>query len=150
MGQLNFPDYSFKIKVINEKKQIFDRIRKKYVALQPEELVRQHMIEYLIEEKGYPASLIGNEVSLSYNGMQKRCDTVVYGNDGRPLMIIEYKAPSIALSQKTFDQVAIYNSQLRVQYLLMSNGLQHYCCKVDLDTRGCEFLKELPVYIELV
>lgn len=150
MGQLNFPEYAFKIKVINGKKHIFDRLRKKYVALQPEELVRQHMIEYLIEEKTYPQNLIGNEIPLKYNDLSKRCDSVVYDAYGKPIMIIEYKAPTIEINQKTFDQIALYNSQLRVKYLLISNGLQHFCCKVDLETRACEFLKEIPRYKELL
>lgn len=150
MGQLNFPDYAFKIKVINGRKHIFDRLRRKYVVLQPEELVRQHMTEYLIAEKGYPAALIGNEISLTYNGMQKRCDAVVYNSNGQAIMIIEYKAPTTEISQKTFDQIAIYNSQLQVKYLLVSNGLKHFCCKIDFETMGYEFLVEVPVYIDLV
>lgn len=150
MGQLNFPDYAFKIKVMNGKKHIFDRLRKKYVVLQPEELVRQNMIEYLVTEKDYPATLVGNEISLTYNKLKKRCDSVVYGNDGKPLMIIEYKAPTVEISQKTFDQLAIYNSQLQVKYLLVSNGLKHFCCKIDFETMGVEFLVEVPSYGELV
>ncbi len=150
MGQLNFPNYAFKIKVINEKRYIFDRLRKKYVALQPEELVRQHMVEYLIQEKNYKASLISNETALTYNGMQKRCDTVVYGTNGQPIMIIEYKAPTVEISQKTFDQIVLYNSQLQVKYLLISNGLKHFCCKINFETMTHTFLDQVPNYEELI
>ncbi len=146
---LNFPAYSFKIKNENGRKMIFDRLRRKYVALQPEEWVRQNMTEFLVREKKYPATLLGNEISLTCNGLQKRCDTVVYGTRGEPLMIVEYKAPSVEITQKTFDQIAIYNTQLQVRYLLISNGLQHFCCKVDLTTNKLHFLMEIPFYEEL-
>ncbi len=148
MTQLNFPAYAFSIKVINDKPHIFDQLRKKFVALQPEEWVRQHMIQYLIEEKKYPASLMNNEISLSYNGMQKRCDSVVYDRNGKALMIIEYKAPTEKISQKTFDQIVLYNSQLLVNYLLISNGLSHYCCQINPDN-SCSFLKDIPLYENL-
>lgn len=148
--QLNFPNYSFKMKKENGRMFIFDRLRKKHVALQPEEWVRQHMIEFLIEEKKYPPSLIGNEISLMLNGMQKRCDSVVYDRDGSPLMIIEYKAPSVKISQDTFDQILVYNTQLCVKYLLVSNGLQHCCCVVNLTNRTFSFLEEIPEFDSLI
>jgi len=150
MSQLNFPLYAFKIKEANGRKLIFDRLRRKFVILQPEELVRQNMIEYLVTEKGYPVTLIGNEISLIYNGLKKRCDSVVYGSHGNPIMIVEYKAPSVEICQKTFDQIAIYNSQLKVKYLLISNGLKHFCCKIDFETMGYQFLVDIPTYGELV
>lgn len=150
MHQLNFPSYSFKIKTEDGKKLIFDRLRKKYVALQPEEIVRQHMISYLIEEKHYPASLMNNEISISYNGLDKRCDSVVYKNNAQPIMIIEYKAPSIKISQDTFDQIAVYNMKLHVDYLLISNGINHFCCKVDRESHQLHFLKDIPTYEELI
>lgn len=150
MSSLNFPSYTFKIKDMDGRKYIFDRLRKKYVALQPEEWVRQHMIEYLVSDLKYPASLIGNEISLTYNGLQKRCDSVVYNKHGEAIMIIEYKAPTVEITQKTFDQIALYNTQLKVKYLLVSNGLRHFCCKVDLDGKGFSFLQSIPCFEELV
>lgn len=149
MSSLNFPAYSFNIKDINGRKFIFDRLRRKFVALQPEEWVRQNMIEYLVSELKYPTSLIGNEISLTYNSMQKRCDSVVYNNKGEALMIIEYKAPQIDITQRTFDQIALYNTQLKVKYLLISNGIKHFCCKVDA-AKGITFLQNIPKYTELV
>lgn len=150
MSSLNFPAYTFNIKNINGRKFIFDRLRKKFVALQPEEWVRQNMIEYLVSDLKYPASLIGNEISLTYNSMQKRCDSVVYNNRGEAIMIIEYKAPNVDITQKTFDQIALYNTQLKVKFLLVSNGLKHYCCKVDLSSSGISFLQNIPKYEELI
>lgn len=150
MSSLNFPAYTFKIKTIDGKKCIYDRLRRKFVALQPEEWVRQHMIEFLIEELGYPEGLIGNEISLTYNGLQKRCDSVVYNRNREPLMIVEYKAPTIEITQKTFDQISLYNTQLKVKFLLISNGFNHYCCKVDLENIKLSFLKEIPSYKEIL
>ncbi len=150
MSSLNFPTYSFRIKTTDGKKYIFDRIRKKFVALQPEEWVRQNMIEFLIAEKNYPETLIGNEVSLVYNNLQRRCDSVIYSTAGKPLMIIEYKAPTVEISQNTFDQICVYNKELNVDFLLISNGLQHYCCKVDNDRNQLFFLQEIPDYEKII
>jgi len=149
MSSLNFPDYSFKIKEVNGQKFIFDRLRRKYVALQPEEFVRQHMIEFLVEELHYPATLIGNEISLVYNGMQKRCDSVVYGKHGEPLMIIEYKAPTVEITQRTFDQIAVYNIKLKVKHLVVSNGIRHFYCKINIEDNSFQFLEKIPIYEEL-
>ncbi len=149
MASLNFPAYSFKIKTEGNRKFIFDRLRKKYVSLQPEEWVRQHMIEFLIAEKHYPPTLIGNEISLTCNSLQRRCDTVVYNNFGTPVMIIEYKAPMVEITQQVFDQISMYNRQLKVEYLLVSNGLKHYCCKVDFGENKYIFLENIPNYLEL-
>ena len=146
MLQLNFPPYTFKTKKQNEKIFIFDKIRKKYVLLTPEEWVRQNMVSFLVSEKNYPVSLLANEVSIKYNELSKRCDTVVYDKQGKPLLIAEYKSPTVEISQKTFDQIAVYNHQLKVEYLLVSNGLQHFCCKVDFSTMSTEYLPEIPEY----
>lgn len=116
----------------------------------PEEIVRQHLIHYLIESKGYPKNLISVEMSLIYNQMQKRCDIVVFNKNAEPLLIIECKAPSIPLSQKVFDQVALYNLNLKVPYLIISNGEDCYCSKIDLITRQFIFLHEIPEYSTLV
>ncbi|MCR5297742.1 MAG: type I restriction enzyme HsdR N-terminal domain-containing protein [Paludibacteraceae bacterium] len=147
MNVLNFPDYQFKIRVQHTRREIFDEIRKKWVALQPEELVRQNMVRYLREEKGYPATHIANEVSVELNGMRKRCDTVVYDGTGRPLMLIEYKAPTIAITQKTFDQILTYNTEMKVAWLLVSNGLQHIVCRAE--GKQVEFYEEIPPYDRL-
>lgn len=147
MNVLNFPDYQFKIRVQNTRREIFDEIRKKWVALQPEELVRQNMVRYLREEKGYPATHIANEVSVELNGMRKRCDTVVYDGTGRPLMLIEYKAPTIAITQKTFDQILTYNTEMKVAWLLVSNGFQHIVCRAE--GKQVEFYEEIPPYDRL-
>ncbi|MDR0872294.1 MAG: type I restriction enzyme HsdR N-terminal domain-containing protein [Prevotellaceae bacterium] len=148
MQSLNFPPYSFKIKKEKEKFSIFCRTRKRYVALTPEEWVRQHFTEFLITEKHYPPALLANEVQIELNGLKKRCDTVIYNRQCEPLMIVEYKAPEVAITQKTFDQIAVYNMRLNVRYLVVSNGLSHYCCRVE--EGKIEFLAEIPAYEEIV
>lgn len=132
------------IKESGGKKVIFDRCRKKHVALTPEEWVRQNMVEFLINEKGFSDALIANEVLVEVSGMRKRCDTVVYGAEGLPILIVEYKAPHINITQETFDQIAMYNFRLRVSFLIVSNGLEHYCCEVDYENRRYNFLPEIP------
>ena len=150
MWQLNFPAYSFQTKKQGGKIFIFDKIRKKYVLLTPEEWVRQNMTSFLVREKNYPLALLVNEVSIKYNELSKRCDTVVYNRNGKPLLIAEYKSPAVEISQKTFDQIVLYNHQLKVEYLLVSNGLQHFCCKVDFERMTTEYLPEIPDYQSLV
>ena len=150
MWKLNFPSYSFTTKKENGKPYIFDKIRKKYVLLTPEEWVRQNMVRFLVSEKNYPASLLANEVSIKYNELSKRCDTIVYSRAGKPLMIAEYKSADVEITQKTFDQIVVYNHQLKVEYLLVSNGLQHYCCKVNFEKMTTEYLQEIPDYDLLV
>ena len=146
MKKLNFPSYQFKIKSENNRKQIFDDIRKKYVRLTPEEWVRQHLAKHLIIEKKYPAGLIAIEAGLNYNGLKKRSDLVAYNNQGKPILIAECKAPNIKLTQSTFDQAAIYNMSLKVNYLLITNGLEHYCCSIDHKKKEFYFLSEIPIY----
>ena len=146
MMQLNLPEAEVKIKKINKKDYIFDRLRKQYVRLTPEEYVRQQFISFLIEHKGYPTGLLVNEISIDLGNVRKRCDTVLYDNYLRPLMIIEYKSPAVAISQKTFDQIARYNLVLQVPWLIVSNGLQHFCCHTDPDKNKYVFLKDIPEY----
>lgn len=129
---------------------ILDIIRRKYVALTPEEWVRQHFIHYLIEHKSYPASLMANEVFLKSGSKTLRADSVLYDRNLHPKMIIEYKAASVPISPAVFDQIAAYNILLHVDYLIVSNGMQHYCCKIDYDERRYTFLKEIPDYKDLV
>jgi hypothetical protein len=126
--------------------EIFDRLRLKHVVLTPEEWVRQHFVNYMIQEKRFPASLMANEIGLTLNGTKRRCDTVVFNRSGSPLMIVEYKAPSIAITQKVFDQIVRYNMVLQAKYLTVSNGLMHYCCHIDLANHSYAFLPELPDY----
>lgn len=132
-----------------DKVQIWDIIRRKYLVLTPEEWVRQHFIHYLIEHKGYPVALLANEVTLKLNGTTKRCDTVLYTSTLAPRMIIEYKAPQITITQSVFDQIGRYNLTFKVDYLIVSNGLQHYCCQMDYEKKTYIFLKEIPDYKEL-
>ena len=149
MNSLNLPPYPIKITERGEKRLIFDFLRRKYVALTPEEWVRQHFVHYLIEHKGYPKGLMGNEVELRVGDKRLRCDTILYNKEAKPRMIIEYKAPTIQLQQKTFDQISVYNLLLKVDYLVVSNGLQHYCCKMDYEHQRYSFLKEIPDYENL-
>ena len=128
---------------------VFDVLRRKYVALTPEEWVRQQFVHYLIKQKGYPAECIGNEVSISLNGTRKRCDSVVYGQQAEPLMIIEYKSPSVDISQQVFEQISRYNIKLRVKWLIVSNGLQHYCCQIDYESGVCQFVEDIPAYNDI-
>ena len=150
MLQLNLPEYNFRIKKQDEKLFIFDSQRKKYVSLTPEEWVRQHFIQFLIEEKGYPAAYLSIEKQLSMNGMKKRCDAILYNIHASPILIIEFKAPTVAITQATFDQVAVYNAKLKVDYFMISNGIEHYCCKVDTKNSHYEFLVELPEYKQIL
>lgn len=149
MLSLNLPEFETKISLNKGKYVIWDVLRRKNVALTPEEWVRQHFIHYLIHHKGYPQSLMANEVQVSLNSTKKRCDTVLYRRDLTARMIIEYKAPDIEITQNVFDQITRYNMVLRADYLIVSNGLQHYCCKLDYQTNSYVFLKDIPAYNEL-
>lgn len=146
MLSLNLPVFDIKIRIRNGKKVIFDQIRRRYVALTPEEWVRQHFVSFLIIHKGYPKELMANEMQINLNGMKKRCDTVLYNRNLQPQMIIEYKSPSVPITQAVFDQIMRYNSVLRVEYLLVSNGLQHYCCQMDYQHNRYVFLRDIPDY----
>ena len=149
MEMLNLPSAELKIKEEGGQKYVFDPLRRRHVRLTPEEWVRQHFVHFLIEHRGYPKELLANEVSLSLNSTTKRCDTVLYDREARPRMIVEYKAPHIQLSQRTFDQVSRYNIVLRVPYLIVSNGIQHYCCRIDYEHGTYQFLPEIPAYADL-
>lgn len=128
---------------------IFDNLRRIYVALTPEEWVRQHFIHYLIEQHNYPATLMANETSITLNNTRRRCDTVVYDRTLRPRMIIEYKAPTVKIDSKVFAQISRYNLVLRVDYLVVSNGLQHYCCKMDYANNRYTFMQGIPPHHEI-
>ena len=146
MSLLNLPGYEAKIREKEGKREIFDRLRRCYVTLTPEEWVRQHFVNMLIEYKGYPATLTANEVSITLNGMMRRCDTVVYDKNLRPIAIVEYKAPTVKIDEKVFAQIARYNLVLKVNFLIVSNGLQHFCCKMDYEKNSYSFLREIPAY----
>ena len=146
MFRLNLPPYPIKIQEKGEKRQIFDFLRRKWVALTPEEWVRQHFTHFLVEQKNYPQALLANEVELRIGEKRLRCDTLLYNKELRPRMIIEYKAPTIQIQQKTFDQISVYNLLLKVDYLVVSNGLSHYCCKMDYEHQSYQFLKDIPDY----
>ena len=149
MESLNLPTYSFNIKFQEQRKYIFDTLRKKYVLLTPEEWVRQNFLKYLIEEKKYPASLISVEMEFKLNKLSKRSDAVVFDRKGKPVMIIECKATSVKVDQLVFEQIARYNMQLMVNYLIVTNGLNHYCCKIDFENQSYTFLKDIPEYQEI-
>ena len=125
---------------------IFDPLRRKYVSLTPEEWVRQHFVNYLTTCLGYPSSLLANEVELQIGQKHLRCDTIVYGKQAEPRMIVEYKDPHITLTQKVFDQISVYNLLLHVDYLVVSNGMQHFCCQMDYENQKYLFLEEIPRY----
>ena len=144
MLPLNLPNFDIKVKKSADQLLVWDETRRKYVALTPEEWVRQHFVHFLISEKGYRQELIANEVSIKLNGTAKRCDTVIYDRLLAPLMIVEYKAPSITITPKVFDQIVRYNRVLHVQYLIVSNGIRHFCCQIDYETLSYRFLKEIP------
>lgn len=146
MVQLNLPPYQIRVKETGVRKQIFDILRRKYVALTPEEWVRQHFIHYLIEHKNYPASLLANEVPLQIGEKRMRADSVLYDNQLHPRIIIEYKAPNITLTQKVFDQITVYNLLLHVDYLIVSNGMTTYICKMDYEKQTYKFLETIPNY----
>lgn len=146
MQKLNLPNYIFKLKSNENKTLIFDKWRKKYMVLTPEEWVRQHFVQYLIDEKKYPVSLIAIEKQFTINNLKKRTDIVIFSSDGLPDIIVECKAPKIKISQDTFDQIARYNLKLNANYLVVTNGLQHYFCKLDKKNETYIFLKDIPNY----
>lgn len=148
MLALNLPPIDPKIKKA-DKLYIWDRIRKKYVALTPEEWVRVHFVDYLINQIKCPESLIANEIQINLNGMKKRCDTVIYNNKLIPVAIVEYKAPDVKITQEVFDQIVRYNITLKVNYLIVSNGIEHFCCKMNYDELTYDFLADIPCYSEL-
>ena len=146
MDKLNFPTYAFKVKGQGEEKKIFDEIRKKYIILTPEEWVRQNLVRYLIREKNYPSGLFKVETGLKYNNLAKRTDVVVYNPQAEVVLIVECKAPGVTINQDPFNQIAMYNKELQGKYLIVTNGLSHYCCKMDYENGEHKFLDEIPDY----
>ncbi len=150
MQILNLPDAALRIRNKGEKQEVFDSVRKKFVALTPEEWVRQHFIHYLADHRNVPRSLIAVEASLHYNRLKKRSDIVVYGKDGAPCLIVECKAPEVMVTQAVFDQVAMYNMALKVPFLAVTNGMVHFACYIDHGSGKIIFLKEIPEYEQMV
>ncbi|MEI6747761.1 MAG: type I restriction enzyme HsdR N-terminal domain-containing protein [Bacteroidales bacterium] len=150
MQPLNFPEYQFRFTSQSGKQQVFDVVRKRFVALTPEEWVRQHVLQHLSVEKSVPLSLIGVEVQLKLNSLIKRADIVVYARTGKPLMLVECKAPGVSVSQHVFDQAARYDMVFHVDYMLITNGMSHYCCKFNFADHTYLFLPEIPTYEEMV
>lgn len=147
---LNLPPFHCKVRTSAEGlEEIYDSQRKKYVRLTPEEWVRQHFVNYLITCCSFPQGLIGNEVAIKVGLTEKRCDTVVFDSYGKPKVIVEYKSTTVRLTQKVFDQIARYNLTLQVEYLIVSNGLQTYCCRLNPESGRFEFLQTIPKYSDL-
>jgi hypothetical protein len=144
MQSLNFPSYSFRLKNNENKIQIFDIIRKKFVKLTPEEWVRQHCVHFLIEEKKNPISNISIEKLVEINGIKKRYDIVVFKSDGSIDLLVECKSIDVDISQKTFDQIAQYNFVIQANFLMVTNGLKHYFCQMDFENKKYIFLEDLP------
>ena len=144
MLKLNFPDYTFRFNSSENKSLIFDVIRKKFMRLTPEEWVRQHVVHFLISEKHFSSSLINVEKQLILNNTKKRYDIVVFNNDGSIYLIVECKAPNIAITQDTFDQIARYNLVTNAQYLMVTNGLENYYCRMDYENERYIFMEEVP------
>ncbi len=147
--ELNLPKAELRITKKDEKTLIFDSLRKKYVVLTPEEWVRQNFVSFLVNHKGFLAGLMNNEVPLTQNGIKRRCDTLVSDKYGNPLVIVEYKAPDINITQKVFDQIVRYNYVFRAKYLIVTNGLNHYCCRINYADGNYSFQKEIPFYDDL-
>lgn len=150
MQKLNLPEYQLTIRTLGEKKEIFDKIRKKYVILTPEEWIRQNFITYLIDEKNYPATLISVETEVKLFKVKKRTDILVFQNTGKPIMIVECKAADVKIDQQVFDQIARYNMALKVNYLVVTNGLSHYCCYLDYEKNSYQFIENIPEYGSLL
>ena len=143
MYKLNFPDYEFKIKNIDNKRYIFDIVRKKFFILNPEEWVRQHVVSLLLE-KGISKNHIGIEKKVIVNKMNKRFDIVVYNRDGSVKLLVECKAPGVKINQAVFDQTLIYNKSLNSQFMMITNGLIHFFFKIDNKTKKYNFIREFP------
>ena len=146
---LNLPPVELRTRVEDDILKVFDPLREKYVALTPEEYVRQHFTAWLSNHLHYPPSLMANEIGIEVNGMKKRCDTVIFNSNGSPLIIVEYKAPEVPVTQAVFDQIVRYNLALKAKYLIVSNGLNHYCCVIDYKTNSYNFIPSIPDFREV-
>ena len=147
MQELNLPKINIKSKLVNNSTQVFDIIRRKYFILTPEEWVRQHVIHYLIFHKKYPKGLMQVEKLIKYNNLNTRADIVVFDTNSNPFILVECKAPSVAINKNAFDQIAKYNFNLKANFLFVTNGINHYCCKINYNDGSVEYLQEIPNYI---
>jgi type I site-specific restriction endonuclease len=146
LPKLNLPNAALKIKLVEETTQVFDEVRKKYFKLTPEEWVRQTFLHYLNKDKNYPFGLMGVEKMVKYNSLKTRADIVIWNRERMPSVIVECKAPNIKITQDAFNQIARYNFKLRVKYLVVTNGLQHFCCEMDYESKKITFMQEIPEY----
>ena len=146
MPQLMLPKAALKIKLVEGTTQVFDIVRKKYFVLTPEEWVRQHFIHFLNIEKKYPLGLMRVEKIIKYNNLRTRADIVLYNTNGKPNMIVECKAPNVKITQDSFNQIAKYNFQLRSEFLVVTNGLQHFCCKMEYKRNEIRFVEDIPSF----
>jgi len=146
MQQLNLPEYQFKLRKNGKINEIFDAFRKKYVVLTPEEWERQNILQFLIKERNFPVSLIAVEIGLKYNQMQKRADILAYDKQGQPYLLVECKAPEVKITQETFHQIARYNMTFKVKYLVVTNGINHFCCLMDYDKNTFQYMETIPIY----
>ncbi len=144
--KLNIPYTPLKVKEEDNIVKVYDPLRLKLVALTPEEYVRQQFTAWLQNDFHYPISVMANEIGLEINGTMKRCDTVVFNRTGMPMMIVEYKASDVKITQETFDQIVRYNMKLHAKYLVVSNGINHYCCVVDYNSGTYHFIPTIPDY----
>ena len=144
MIKLNFPNYEFRLKKDGQKRFIFDLIRKKYIELTSEEWVRQNCVRFLIEEKKINRFSIAIEKEIEFNGLKKRFDIVSYSSEGNINLLVECKAPNVEINQKTFNQILIYNKILKSKYLMVTNGINHYYCKVNKQRNNIKFLANFP------
>lgn len=145
---LNLPPYALKLKRIDDKVYVFDELRKRHLLLTPEEWVRQHWVQHLNKHKRYPKALMRIEGGMTLQGLQKRTDLVIYNTEGEKILLAEFKAPGVKISQKTFEQISNYNSQHKIPLLLVSNGLEHYYCRINFENSSCDFIEDLPNYIQ--
>jgi hypothetical protein len=150
MQKLNLPEYSFRLKTTEGKDFIFDSLRKKFVRLTPEEWVRQNFLQFLVTEKKYSPALITVEALVKVNSNPQRADMVVFDRSGLPVLVAEFKAPDVKISQQTFDQIVRYNMQLKVRYLIVSNGLEHYCCLINYSENSYAYLSEIPAFANIL
>lgn len=150
MTPLNLPNFEKELNIDWEGKLIFDPFRKKKVSLTPEEWVRQNFLKHMVKNLGFPAGLLSVEMPLTLNGLTRRCDIVAFDNTAKPRLIVECKAASIKITQKTFTQIATYNLKLNVDFLMVTNGLNHYCCLIDYKNNKYSFLEELPSFEQVV
>jgi hypothetical protein len=150
LKQLNLPEYSFKITGKEGSEMILDPVRRKYVKLTPEEWVRQNFIQYLINEGKYPAGLLGIEVLFRFNKLKRRTDILVHKRSGEPVMIVECKSPDVKIDEKVFEQIVSYDMKYKVPYIVVTNGMHHYACKVDFQEMKYDYLLVIPLYEDLL